>query len=215
MRKITSVKLMCLLVVLVLVNFTSAEVNADVGAPPYSGGTGTLVIISLFLMNLPLNIILYSLFTILGFKIIKGKSENISKKSSVFISQVILLGLIVTFIGALIDFYFLYEPYSRWWYLTFNPVKWLFAVLLIFISFYVLSIAILRMDFKVALVPSLLISLINPIIWYIIIVVAYDASELCLISLLVLFPMLVVSMPVLGKWHKIHVSQPKKEYTKI
>lgn len=206
---------MYLSVVLILVSFTSSKVSADMGAPPYSGGTGTLVIISLFLMNLPLNIILYSLFIILGFKIIKEKSENISKKSNVFISQVILLGFIVTFIGALVDFYFLYEPYSSWWYLVFNPVKWLFAVLLIFISFYVLSIVILKMDFKVALVPSLLISLINPIMWCIIIVAADDADELCLISLFVLFPMLVVSMPVLGKWHKIYVSQPKKGYTKI
>jgi hypothetical protein len=179
--------------------FYSTLVRADM-APPYSFYSNTPIVGILFIsiMNISINMFWFSLLLLLMCNKFGGKVGIVPENRQKFLIKILAVSIIITLAGACIDLFLLYEK-GRNYELTFNTIRWSVAALLIFILIYFTSFIILKINWKLNLIPSGVIAILNPI-WWFLILESEDGAPCWALFIFILF--LPVIFFYLGRWHK-------------
>jgi hypothetical protein len=123
---------------------------------------------------------------------------DIPGRTVVFIGAVIAVALVVTSLGALIDFTLLLAEYPFGYVVYYDPVNWMAALALIFASIYLSSILLLNLDPRVALIPAIAISAMNLVWWS----ASIDSgSSFALVTMFVFLVLVPFSLAILADWH--------------
>ena len=166
---------------------------------------------TIFLYNLPTNLLWFSISLSAVCWWFRDTVGEISHRTTVFIGGVFAVALIVTSLGAVIDYTLLLAAYPFGYVLYYDLLNWVVAATLIFVSIYLSSMLFLNLNPRVNLIPAVAITAMNPIWW----ILGIGAGTLfvlwtVLISLL-LAPFFLAH---LGIWHaknyakKARVSEP-------
>lgn len=152
-------------------------------------------LIWLFLMNIPANLFFLTAFLFITGRIFKDRIGNLPGKGWVFLSVVFVLAILVTVVGAFIDYYLVmgidpdYDEYAR--VILFDAGNWGLAVALIFLSVLLPAIALLRLTTVAAISFAALITVVNPVWWALAGVFGLDIAFFTIILGLIVLPVIV------------------------
>lgn len=179
-------------------------------SPPYSFYSNTPIfgIVIISIMNISINMFWFSLLLLLTCIKFGDKVGAIPKDRNIFYLKILAVSIIITVVGACIDLIFLYEKGNNY-VLTFNSIRWSVASLLIFILIYLTSFFILKINWKLNFLPSGIIAILNPIMWFLILTFEDGAPCLGLSILILLLPVIFF---YLGKWHNQQFAWPSNRF---
>ncbi|MFO7619393.1 MAG: hypothetical protein R6W91_07070 [Thermoplasmata archaeon] len=168
-------------------------------SPPYTFYDSWLMgIILIFVINIPVNLFWY--VAILGVFLKRwGRDIGIiPERAAIFAGKLLLLSMAITFAGAMIDLLFLYERTGGYFVLEYDPLKWMFAAFLIFLSLFIMSHLVLKLRFRFNALISGTIALLNPFFWFLILL--YEDGLMCWTLLITL---LLTPLPLfyILRWH--------------
>lgn len=119
----------------------------------------------IFFSNLPVNLMWFSGVLLVICYAFGPKVGRISQKTTIFISEVFVVGLILTALGVLIDMTLLLARYPLGYIVYYDPLNWFAASALIFVSIYLSSALLLDIDPKLNLIPAVAMAVMNLIWW--------------------------------------------------
>ena len=185
--------------ILVAIVGLSAVASANPGPPEtlwYSSPAEALS--TIFFYNLPINLLWFSLVLGALCWMFGRRVGDIPVRTLAFIGAVFAVALVVTGLGAAIDYTLLLAEYPFGYVLYYDPVNWAAALALIFASIYLSSLLLLNLDPKVSLIPAAAIAAMNLIWWS----VAIDAgSSFALLTMLLSLVLVPFSLAILARWH--------------
>ena len=177
----------------------SAAASANPGPPAtqwYSSPAEALS--TIFFYNLPTNLICFSLALVAVCWMFGKRVGDIPVRTFVFIGTVFAVALVVTSLGAVIDYTLLLAEYPFGYVLYYDPVNWTAALALIFASIYLSSLLLLNLNPKVCLIPAAAIAAMNLIWW----TVGLDASSsFALLTTLLSLALVPFALAILARWH--------------
>ena len=168
----------------------------------------------LFLVNIILNLFFLTAFLYLLSRLLSERIGKLPDKARNFLLSVIVLASIVTFVGALVDYWLVmgvdesYDPESR--VIVMDPVNWGMALALIFLSVAVPSVPLLRLSPAAAISLGTMIVVINPIWWIMANAFGFDVAMFTIIFGLILLPGL---LKALVDFHNDNQKQNRAEAT--
>lgn len=128
----------------------------------------------LFLVNLPLDMLLFTAAVLLAFWKLKSPTWSSPKGANVMMAQVVVAGIVVAVAGALIDFYAFFMAFfvprgdvasNAYYFPEVTLESMAIAGVGVFVSVYAASIAIARLRPVASLVPAALITAVNLFAW--------------------------------------------------
>lgn len=195
--------------ILVLVAACSTHSAAD-PRPEFlwAYGNPTEAITTIFILNISTNLFWFSavlLATCLIFGKGLGRPQD---KPTLFLGNTIVVGLVVTGLGALIDYTLLLAEYPFGFVLYYDPANWFVAVVLIFASVYGASMLFLRLSPTASLMPAAVIAGLNPIWW----AMTPDAPFIMIAATVaVSLVMIPITFLLLWRWHSRRFSNLTRE----
>lgn len=168
-------------------------------------------LIRLTLLNMLVNTALFSMGFLLVVHFFGSRSCRISSSTGVFFMRYVSCALTITVVGAFVDYFLLTKEvlwstygvgtvggavYSRVIYV--DPVNWLVACLLIFLSILAASVFVLGMSARLSLPIAAGMTLVNPVWWWLIYNFGEDVAFLTLLFGILASPILVAAAV---KWH--------------
>jgi len=164
-------------------------------------------IMKLFFINLPVNSILFLLFVFIIILLIKQKNKIVNVVPLLFIKRTILTILIVTLIGAIVDYILIkggrFEDF----------IAVIYAILIILFSYFTSIKYIQKLSFDFSIIISICICLINLIFWYILFLgtdkIIMTLAYLVLFSI-ILYQLFFGSMILFYKFYKRTYEQISK-----
>jgi len=153
---------------------------------------------TIFIYNLPTNLMWFSSALAATCWMLGRRVGDIPGRTAVFIGAVVAVALVVTSLGALIDFTLLLAEYPFGYVLYYDPVNWTAALALIFASIYLSSLLLLNLDPRVALIPAIAIAAMNLVWWS----ASIDSgSSFALVTMFVFLVLVPFSLAILADWH--------------
>ncbi len=153
-----------------------------------------MMFISIFLLNLPVD---FSWFCAALLAIFYFSRENVGelpRRSTAFLSAVIGVALIVATLGVLIDFTLLLARYPLGYVFYYDIINWTAAAGLIFASIYLSSSLLLRIDWKLNIVPAAAMAVGNLIWWQVAVSAGPFFASLMTPLCIMLAPVLLVAL---------------------
>ncbi len=120
---------------------------------------------TIFLTNLPVNLVWFGFALLAAYRVFGTDRLGIPRRSSKFLGLTLAVVIVVTALGAVIDYTLLLGRNSAGYALYYDAVNWTTAASLIFASIYFSSMLLLDLDPKFGLIPAAAMSLLNPIWW--------------------------------------------------
>ena len=148
----------------------------------------------LFLLNIIMNLFFLTAFLFLLAKVFSERIGNLHKKAYMFLVSVFVLALVVTLVGAFVDYYLVmgidpsYDPEAR--VIVADAANWTLALAAIFLSVALPSMALLRLSKVAGLTLAALITAVNPVWWILSDVFGFDVAMFTIIFGLILLPVL-------------------------
>jgi len=175
----------------------SASADGAVYSQMYEPHVGDGIIT--FGFNFPINLFILSIIAIIFYqKLNYLKNLSITRKQ--FIKKVLTGALGITFFGALIDEFFVGGPYIKWrehessWFMdkygtfgNFDMLSIVLALLLIFISVFLISKYLLKFNKKHSILTGIIFIIFNIISWY---------TLMSGFEVICLFPLIIISIIV-------------------
>ena len=202
MNKKVSMIIYCVLLLAIL--YCSFIVKADM--LPLNPSPPNPSVDSIFytsIVNYPVNLAFLAVISILFIKYGSyGKYLNISRKKLVI--RLSIVAFIATIIGATIDGFLVDKPIYdyRYGYSVFYPsyspdltLDFIFVIIalaLVFISFFLLSIIILKMNKKHALITGSIMTIFNAIFWYYIYITNLKGIGYAIFSIIFMIPISII-----------------------
>lgn len=201
-RSSSSIVWIGLSAVLGLYALASSQPNAAADMRPLYEFEWSFAAFSLaFIVNFPLNLLAYSTLLLILCRVWKRSIGMLPKDAMDFVGRVLPVVLVITILGVLIDFVFLYNhDATRTFYL--DPLRWLAASTAIGLSVWVLSIAALRVEIAFGAVLGAAMGCFNLVGW-LFTYASFESSSICFV-LPGLFAAALSVLPLvyLFKWHK-------------
>ncbi len=197
MRPRTSHLAAMLVATAVLASSTRASANGLPSAMDYfDTAAGTLS--TIFLLNILVNLMLFSGFLLLSCWLQPRRVGKVPSSPWFFIAYTVTAATVITAIGAIVDFTLLLKANPFGYELVYDPLLWLAAVALIFVSILAASLFFLNLSLRGALVPAVGMSAVNPVWWLLGLTMP---TGLAMISLGISFVLAPLFLLGLWDWH--------------
>ena len=148
----------------------------------------------LFLLNIIMNLFFLTAFLFLTARVLLDRVGNLPKKAYMFLANVFVLAVVVTVIGAFVDYYLVmgvdpsYDTHAR--VIVVDAANWILALAVIFLSVALPSMALLRLSRVAALTLAALITAVNPVWWILSDEFGFDVAMFTIIFGLIMLPVL-------------------------
>lgn len=185
----------------------SIGVAANPGPYPSDGYDGPEdAIATIFILNIWTNLFWFSALLLLTCYVWKKGFDRVSKRISIFIIGVIAVAVVVTALGALVDYTLLLREYPFGLALYYDLLNWSVAVVLIFISVYASAMLVLKVSPLASILPAAGMAALNPIWWEITLNADFAIEFMTVAISLILIPVFLLGLVA---WH--HRRFPRKE----
>jgi hypothetical protein len=155
-----------------------------------------------FLINFPINLLAYSALLLVLCSVWGRKLGEFPREPMGFIARVALIVLLITILGVVIDFLFLYSRETTYVF-RYDLTKWLAASGAVGLSVYALSLLLLRMNIVAGTMPALAMTGLNLASWWLARQLVESSYSLCLFGPSVMAGALAaIPIAYLEKWHK-------------
>lgn len=195
--------LLGLMTVLSIYVFALSQPNASANMRPLLEFEWTVgVSFIVFLINLPLNLLVFSSLLLLVCMLWGRRAGHFPKAAMDFAGRVLLTVLLITALGVIIDFLFLYS-YETTYLFEYDLLKWLAASAAVGLSVYALSLALLRMDIVLGAIPALAMMGLNLVSWWFTKATFESPFVVCLAAPSVIAGLLsIIPLVYLDRWHE-------------
>ena len=169
--------------------------------------TPASAIFLLFIVNLPVDLFAYSMTLAAVLRMPGLRIGRVSPDLGKFIGSVVGASACVAAVGAVIDFFFLFErvetQYSVRYDYVFEVVPAMAGALLVFASILLVSVLVVRTSWLTGLGPAAVLAVANPLSWYSFTLWANtDTMHIWYWLSLVFFAALGVPVLLLIRWHR-------------
>ena len=120
---------------------------------------------TIFGYNLLTNLLWFSVALYFVWRMVGDRVGALPRTREKFFGSVAVVAIIVTALGAMIDFALLLQEYPFGYVLYFDSTNWAIAMALIFVSIYFSSLIFMNLDLRFALIPAGGITALNPVWW--------------------------------------------------
>jgi len=141
-----------------------------------------------------MNLFFLTAFLFLTARVLLDRVGNLPKKAYMFLANVFVLAVVVTVIGAFVDYYLVmgvdpsYDTHAR--VIVVDAANWILALAVIFLSVALPSMALLRLSRVAALTLAALITAVNPVWWILSDEFGFDVAMFTIIFGLIMLPVL-------------------------
>lgn len=164
-----------------------------------------------FLINFPINLLAYSALLLVLCSVWGRKLGEFPKEPMAFLARVALVVLLVTTLGVVIDFLFLYSYETRYVF-RYDLMKWLAASAAVGLSVYALSLLFLKMNIVLGTIPALGMMGLNLASWWFASELLETSWTLCIFGPSVMAGALAaIPLAYLEKWHKRAFAKERAE----
>jgi hypothetical protein len=172
--------------------------------PDFSNSSDALI--WLFFSNFPMDLFWFTVVLYFVFRGLGLKAGRPSRSLAVFAASVLVAALSIAGAGAFIDFYAFYdgsnhEGYTFWadrGAQFFGSPEFFIALIGIFVSIYLVSLLIVRMDWKPSIIPAAVMTALNPLAWVLLLDTGNLSVGVLLLSTVILA---AISFFILLVWH--------------
>ena len=206
-RGLTGLQMLILAVLLFFIG--NAAANPLVPGPTFH--TAQEGILEIAWLNFFVDLFMLSALVLLICCLYGKDVGRITKRTWVFVMEIVVCALIVALIGGVIDFYFLYSHGPDGYYENGHHVvlsaEGFLAAVEIFASVYLASLLVMRIEWRRNLIPASGMALVSPISWVFATMVG-KMGVLLLVSVFLLIS--IATMYGLAIWHykQFHVQSP-------
>gem|GEM_PF-3331762 len=147
-----------------LILAVSGYASANPIVPP-PAGTPISGLNHLFIGNLALDMLLFSLVFLLLLWRLRSPMWSPPKTQNMLVALVLLAGIAIAATGAVVDFYTLYEEAPGGYWPVMSTENMILGAIGVFATIYVISFAVARLRILPSLVPSSVMAAFSVLIW--------------------------------------------------